>query len=151
MFLPGTRGGTSPAQPICGPGMHGCQSQTAQIRRDDGLTASPPGSSAEGGRQKDWETSSHRRTLQSGRGGRESGKHRIHRVDQFGHLFTDTNLNAHQIPAVLFLEWQFVDQLTFLGKRWSPTTISFSAMTRAFPGTTGYKLREHVWRIHLAS
>lgn len=131
--------------------MHECQSQTAQIRRDDGLTASPPGSSAEGGRQKDWETASHRWTLQSGRGGKESGRHRIDSADQFGHLFTGTKLNAHQIPAVLFLEWQFVVQLTFLGKRWPPTTISFSAMTRAFPGTTGYKLREHVWRINLAS
>ncbi len=100
VFLPGTRGGTSPAQPLCGPGMHGCQSQTAQIRRDDGLTASPPGSSAEGGRQTDWETPSHRRTLQSGRGGKESGKHRIHSADQFGHLFTGTNLNAHQSPTV---------------------------------------------------
>lgn len=100
VFLPGTRGGTSPVQPLCGPGMRGCQSQTAQIRRDAGLTASPPGSSAEGGRQKDWETPSHRRTLQSGRGGKESGKHRTHSADQFGHLFTGTKLNAHQIPAV---------------------------------------------------
>lgn len=30
--------------------------------------------------------------------------------------------------------------LTFLGKTWSPTTISFSTVTRAFPGTTGYSL-----------
>lgn len=32
-------------------------------------------------------------------------------------------------------------KLTFLGKRWSPTTISFSTLMRAFPGTTGYILR----------
>lgn len=33
-----------------------------------------------------------------------------------------------------------VSGLTCLGKRWSPTTISFSTVTRAFPGTTGYSL-----------
>lgn len=77
-FLPVIRGGASPVQLPCGPDMHGYRSQMAQNQMRVDLTVFALGSIAVGGRHKDWETPSHRRILQSGRGGTKSRKESIH-------------------------------------------------------------------------